>query len=257
MSNKKKNKIYIKRIISDISEISSDYDPKIHIWYDENNITKIRALIIGPENTPYEDGFFFFTIDIPESYPFNHPSAKFETINKEIRFNPNLYEEGKVCLSIIGTWSGPKWSSVQTLKSLLLSIQSLLDETPINNEPSYEQITKDDKRSIEYNEYIRFNTYSFAIYEMLTNNTNFPYFNDVIEKYFVENYDRIRSKLVELKILDGKVMKTFIWSRQVKIDYSELINKFDELHDKLKIKEFSDKKSSVHVSNPLKLSKDI
>jgi ubiquitin-conjugating enzyme E2 Z len=257
MSNKKKNKIYIKRIISDISEISSDYDPKIHIWYDENNITKIRALIIGPESTPYEDGFFFFTIDIPETYPFNHPSAKFETINKQIRFNPNLYEEGKVCLSIIGTWSGPKWSSVQTLKSLLLSIQSLLDETPINNEPSYEQITKDDKRSIEYNEYIRFNTYSFAIYEMLTNNTNFPFFNDVIEKYFVENYDRIRSKLVELKVLDGQIMKTFIWSRQVKIDYSELINKFDELHQKLKIKDFSDKKSSVHVSNPLKLSKDI
>lgn len=257
MSNKKKNKIYIKRIISDISEISSDYDPKIHIWYDENNITKIRALIIGPEGTPYEDGFFFFTIDIPETYPFNHPSAKFETINKQIRFNPNLYEEGKVCLSIIGTWSGPKWSSVQTLKSLLLSIQSLLDENPINNEPSYEQITKDDKRSIEYNEYIRFNTYSFAIYEMLTNNTNFTFFNDVIEKYFVDNYDRIRSKLVELKVLDGKIMKTFIWSRQVKIDYSELINKFDELYEKLKIKDFSDKKSSVHISNPLKLSKDI
>ena len=104
-----------------VSEISSDYDPKIHIWYDEENITKIRALIIGPEGTPYEDGFFYFTIDIPESYPFHHPSAKFETINHKIRFNPNLYEGGKVCLSIIGTWNGPKWSSVQTLKSLLLS----------------------------------------------------------------------------------------------------------------------------------------
>ena len=103
-------------IISDISEISSDYDPKIHIWYDEENITKIRALIIGPEGTPYEDGFFYFTIDIPESYPFHHPSAKFETINHKIRFNPNLYEGGKVCLSIIGTWNGPKWSSVQSFK---------------------------------------------------------------------------------------------------------------------------------------------
>ena len=257
MSSKKKNKIYIKRIISDIAEISSDYDPNIHIWYDENNITKIRALIIGPKDTPYEDGFFFFTIDIPDTYPFNHPSAKFETINKLIRFNPNLYEEGKVCLSIIGTWSGPKWSSVQTLKSLLLSIQSLLDENPINNEPSYEQITKDDSRSIEYNEYIRFNTYSFAIYEMLIDDKFFPYFTDVIEKYFVENYDRIRSKLVELKVLDGKIMKTFIWSRQVKIEYSELINKFDELHEKLKIKDFSDKKTSVHISNPLNLNKDI
>ena len=64
---------------------------------------------------------------------------------KKIRFNPNLYEEGKVCLSIIGTWSGPKWSSVQTLKSLLLSIQSLLDEYPIINEPSYENVKNEIK----------------------------------------------------------------------------------------------------------------
>ena len=39
----KKNKIYIKRIISDISEIASDYDPKIHIWYDENNFLWLKA----------------------------------------------------------------------------------------------------------------------------------------------------------------------------------------------------------------------
>ncbi len=41
MSSRKK--IYIKRIISDINEISSSYDPNIHIWYDENNIT-IRSV---------------------------------------------------------------------------------------------------------------------------------------------------------------------------------------------------------------------
>lgn len=114
MSRKNKAKIYMKRIISDIAEISSDYDQKINIWYDETDITKVKALIIGAEDTPYEDGFFYFSIDIPTTYPFDHPSAKFETINNDIRFNPNLYEGGKVCLSIIGTWQGPKWSSIQT-----------------------------------------------------------------------------------------------------------------------------------------------
>tara|TARA_Y200000002_G_C22534559_1_gene601222 strand:+ start:27 stop:797 length:771 start_codon:yes stop_codon:yes gene_type:complete len=256
MSRKTKNKIYIKRIISDISEISSDYDPKIHIWYDEENITKIRALIIGPEGTPYEDGFFFFTIDIPESYPFHHPSAKFETINNKIRFNPNLYEEGKVCLSIIGTWNGPKWSSVQTLKSLLLSIQSLMDIHPMINEPSFENTKFDDPRSIEYNEYIRFHTYEFAIYEMLKSESHFPYFKDVIESYFIQNYEKIIKKLNELTKLDGKVMKTFIWGHSIKINYSELITKFQELYENLKNNSFQNINKSVHVSQYYK-NKDI
>ena len=116
MSRSRKKKIYIKRIISDIRDITSDPVENIHIWYDEVNLTKIRALIIGPRDTPYEDGFYFFTLDFPNTYPFNSPSAKFETINNIIRFNPNLYEGGKVCLSILGTWQGPKWSSIQTIK---------------------------------------------------------------------------------------------------------------------------------------------
>ena len=257
--SKKKSKIYIKRIISDIAEIASDYDPKIHIWYDENNITNIKALIIGPPDTPYEDGFFYFDINIPETYPFNHPSAKFETINGKIRFNPNLYEQGKVCLSIIGTWSGPKWSSVQTLKSLLLSIQSLLDEHPMINEPSYENVKRDDKRAIEYNEYIRFNTFDFAIYEMLKNKDHFPYFNDIIEKYFIDNYDRLINKMESLNKLDGKIMKTFIWGHSVKINYNELITKYHELYETLKDKDFSHiENTSVHVSTIKKqLEKDI
>jgi hypothetical protein len=27
----------------------------------------------------------------------------------QVRFNPNLYNCGKVCLSLLGTWSGPSW----------------------------------------------------------------------------------------------------------------------------------------------------
>ena len=244
MSRKNKAKIYMKRIISDIAEISSDYDQKINIWYDETDITKVKALIIGAEDTPYEDGFFYFSIDIPTTYPFDHPSAKFETINNDIRFNPNLYEGGKVCLSIIGTWQGPKWSSIQTLHSLLLSIQSLMNENPINNEPGYENIRPNENKSIEYNEYIRFNTYSFAIYEMLTDKQKYPYFTEVIEKYFVENFDRIRSKLSSLTHLDGKVMKTFIWNHSVSINYTDLITKYDNLYEILKNKKFSDVKTS-------------
>ena len=51
-----------------------------------------------------------------------------------VRFNPNLYRNGKVCLSILGTWSGPGWSPVQSISSVLLSIQSLMNTKPYHNE---------------------------------------------------------------------------------------------------------------------------
>jgi hypothetical protein len=47
------------------------------------------------------------------------------------------YVDGKVCLSILGTWSGPGWAPVQTLMSVLLSILSLLSAAPYHNEPGY------------------------------------------------------------------------------------------------------------------------
>jgi len=53
------------------------------------------------------------------------------TIDGNVRFNPNLYEEGKVCLSILGTWQGPSWSESLNLSSLLLTIQSILTSKPI------------------------------------------------------------------------------------------------------------------------------
>ena len=241
--------IYLKRIMSDIQEIASLYDEYIHISFSESDTTKIKCLIIGPKDTPYEDGFFFFDINIPKTYPFDHPSVNFETINSNIRFNPNLYESGKVCLSIIGTWSGPKWSSIQTLNSLLLSIQSLLNENPINNEPSFEHINPDDPQSKQYNEYVRFHTYDFSIYQMLNNKKSFGniYFKNVIEHYFVTNYENIIKKLEKYKELDGQVMKTFIWGHQVTINYKDLIIKYNKLYQTLKDKDFSNfKKTSVH-----------
>ena len=43
------------------------------------------------------------------------------------RLNPNLYENGKVCLSLLGTWSGPGWDpDSSTLLQLLVSVQGLV-----------------------------------------------------------------------------------------------------------------------------------
>ena len=61
-----------------------------------------------------------------------------------VRFNPNLYNCGKVCLSLLGTWDGERgetWDpACSTVLQVIVSIQSLiLVPQPYFNEPSFEQ----------------------------------------------------------------------------------------------------------------------
>ncbi|MEJ1287758.1 ubiquitin-conjugating enzyme E2Z [Cricetulus griseus] len=104
---------------------------------------KIHALITGPFDTPYEGGFFLFVFRCPPDYPIHPPRVKLMTTgNNTVRFNPNFYRNGKVCLSILGTWTGPAWSPAQSISSVLISIQSLMTENPYHNEPGFEQVFK-------------------------------------------------------------------------------------------------------------------
>ena len=62
-------------------------------------------MIVGPRHTPYEDGLFFFDVQLPADYPNSPPTLHYISYCSE-RLNPNLYEDGKVCVSLLGTWSG-------------------------------------------------------------------------------------------------------------------------------------------------------
>ena len=67
----------------------------------------MKALISGPEDTPYEHGLYLCDIYLPETYPNTPPDMTIKTIGKgSLRFNPNLYSTGYICLSIINTWEG-------------------------------------------------------------------------------------------------------------------------------------------------------
>lgn len=92
------------------------------------------------------------------------------TDSGNVRFNPNLYANGKVCLSILGTWSGPGWTQVQTMLSTLLSIQSLMNSKPYQNEPGfeYERKSGDIKK---YNDCILHETLRVAVCGMMENPT--------------------------------------------------------------------------------------
>ncbi|NXL14825.1 UBE2Z enzyme, partial [Setophaga kirtlandii] len=128
---------------------------------------QIHALITGPFDTPYEGGFFLFLFRCPPDYPIHPPRVKLMTTgNNTVRFNPNFYRNGKVCLSILGTWTGPAWSPAQSISSVLISIQSLMTENPYHNEPGFEQ-ERHPGDSKNYNECIRHETIRVAVCDML------------------------------------------------------------------------------------------
>lgn len=77
-------------------------------------------MIKGPAKTPYEDGLFFFDFQLSSNYPKAPPVCHYISYCSD-RLNPNLYEDGKVCVSLLGTWSG-KGTEVWTLNSTLLQV---------------------------------------------------------------------------------------------------------------------------------------
>ncbi|CAN6810780.1 unnamed protein product [Brassica oleracea] len=104
----------------------------------ESRMDLLRAVIIGADGTPYHDGLFFFDIFFPDTYPSVPPVVHYHSGGLGI--NPNLYGCGKVCLSLLGTWSGSskeKWlPNKSTMLQVLVSIQGLiLNEKPYFNEP--------------------------------------------------------------------------------------------------------------------------
>jgi ubiquitin-protein ligase len=79
--------------------ISLDYNPK----YNEDPL-HWTCLMIGPEGTPYSNGYFRLTIDFTEDPPEKPPEIKFLT---KI-YHLNIYNDGHVCLESNNEFKGGK-----------------------------------------------------------------------------------------------------------------------------------------------------
>ena len=160
----------INRLIKDIREIKKNplTDHNIHYIHDEDNILKGYALIIGPKNTPYYGGFYFFNIDYPVNYPYSPPLFKYMTNDGITRFNPNLYINGKVCLSVLNTWYGEQWSSCLTLSTVLLNLCTVFIDNPLTNEPG---ILSTHPECIKYKKIIEYKNIEVAILKIINKNS--------------------------------------------------------------------------------------
>ncbi|CAA7410204.1 unnamed protein product [Spirodela intermedia] len=175
-------KCWMKRIQYEWKLLQKDLPETIFIRVYEARMDLLRALIIGPSGTPYHDGLFFFDCFFPSTYPDSPPVVRYHSGG--LRLNPNLYASGKVCLSLLGTWSGEgceKWNpKTSTMLQVLVSIQALvLNANPYFNEPGYE-LSKStrvgDMKSSAYNEDTFLLSCKTMLYSLRTPPKNFEDF---------------------------------------------------------------------------------
>jgi ubiquitin-conjugating enzyme E2 Z len=157
MSSDKKNVVItketIRRLLKDVKEMMTNplTDNGIYYIHDDEDMLKGYALIIGPSETPYFGGNYLFELNFPTDYPHSPPKVTFCTNGDGVRFNPNLYTSGKVCISLLNTWRGEQWTSCQTISTVLLNLCTLLNNEPFLNEPG---VTKTHHDFAKYNKII-------------------------------------------------------------------------------------------------------
>lgn len=139
----------VKRLAQETVTLSTSlplsYSSTVFVRCDADRLDVMKVLITGPAETPYANGCFEFDVFFPPDYPNSPMLINLETTGRHtVRFNPNLYNDGKVCLSVLNTWHGrpeEKWNPhTSSFLQVLVSIQSLiLVPEPYFNEPGFER----------------------------------------------------------------------------------------------------------------------
>jgi ubiquitin-conjugating enzyme E2 A len=119
-----------RRLMTDYKALMKEENYDIAADPDQNNLMLWYAIILGPDDTPWEGGVFKLKLEFTEEYPNKPPVVKFLTQ----MYHPNIYLDGKICLDILQK----EWSPIYNVASILTSIQSLLSDpntdSPANSE---------------------------------------------------------------------------------------------------------------------------
>ena len=130
----------IKRLTIEYKQLSTDPNSLFPAVgpISEDNYLEWEALVPGPDGTPFEGGVFSARLSFPPSYPLEPPTMRFEPPI----FHPNVYADGLVCISILHTpgddpnmyeSSSERWSPVQSIEKILLSVLSMLAEPNVES----------------------------------------------------------------------------------------------------------------------------
>tara|TARA_B110000008_G_C16848730_1_gene515895 strand:- start:283 stop:1053 length:771 start_codon:yes stop_codon:yes gene_type:complete len=243
-------KTAVQRIAKDVKYIINNPIENIYYKHDTEILTKGYALLLGNKNTPYSNGNYLFEFTFPDNYPYEPPKLKFLTSDGHMRYHPNLYINGKVCLSIINTWNGEGWTSCNNINSILLILISILDNNSLTYEPGIEinhyNVSK-------YNTLVAYKNIEFCItkqinmiYDLNENSDNIniilkclSLFKDEIIKNFNENYEIILHDLDNIESIfykkyntnnSNNIINVSSYALQFKLDFNKLKDNLNKLH---------------------------
>lgn len=217
-----------------------------------SNMSKIRCLLSGTVDTPYAHGLYCFDIFLPSDYPQVPPQFFFRTTgNYSFRFNPNLYVNGKLCLSVINTWAGheeERWDpSNSSLLQVFLSIQSLvMDSNIIQKEPGFDKLNTNSVENLEYQYEVLYGNIKYAMIDQI----KYPArgFENIITMHFKEKKQEILENLMKnierskgyAPMGDVYTQNPGVFTKFLKGNvYDILIEQYFELHELLNSPKFN------------------
>ncbi|KAI9657181.1 MAG: hypothetical protein M1821_003348 [Bathelium mastoideum] len=194
---------HIRRITKEHSILSTSLPSGIYVRTWESRLDLLRILIVGPLDTPYELAPFLIDCRLGPNFPSRPPDLFFHSWPTGVAYmgggatnsgpgdavNPNLYENGKICLSLLGTWhadhGGEAWSpGKSTVLQVLVSLLGLvLVREPYYNEAGYETRISDPASALPsalYTERAYFRTRAF-IAHALTHPSSIDGLADVVD----------------------------------------------------------------------------
>jgi len=228
----------IERLLKDIKDIyvSSLENDGIYYKHSDTNILKAYVMIVGQEDTLYFGGYYFFEVTFPPDYPHAPPLVEYLTNDGVTRFHPHFYKSKRVCLSMLNTWRGEQWTSCLTIKSVLLTLLSIMDSQPMLHEPG---VTEKHQDYQKYHTMILYKNVEFSCIRLMCefmNTTIIPFEMEYKEYFYTFMVERFKKNANGLKKVITNSMKVKNYNKSYSIsglyNMSFYVN-FDELLEKL------------------------
>ncbi|XP_033754061.1 ubiquitin-conjugating enzyme E2 C-like [Pecten maximus] len=125
MGSAKDNHSVSKRLQQELMTLLTSNNTGISAFPDGDNLFKWIATLDGATGTVYEGLRYKLILEFPSSYPYQAPTVKFDSPC----YHPNVDHHGNICLDILKE----KWSALYDVRTILLSLQSLLGEPNIDS----------------------------------------------------------------------------------------------------------------------------
>ncbi|XP_006865444.1 PREDICTED: ubiquitin-conjugating enzyme E2 C-like isoform X1 [Chrysochloris asiatica] len=114
-----------KKLQQELMTLMMSGDKVISAFPESDKLFQWVGTILGAAGTVYEDLRYKLSLKFPSGYPYNAPTVKFLTPC----YHPNVDTQDNICLDILKD----KWSALYDVRTILLSIQSLLGEPNIDS----------------------------------------------------------------------------------------------------------------------------